>query len=140
MRRRAADAIPLASIAVAAIALVRFDLWRNAVLARGLPSPDVYEGQYPMLVQASRALSRRHGLLWNSLANAGQPFLASTHPALLYPLNVLFLPFGLLPGYAIIACVHLGIGAGGVYLLCREYRTGRAAALCGAFAFSRRRR
>ena len=77
-RRAGGDAAALASILLAASAFVRFELWRSAVLERGVPSPDVYGAQYPMLVYAWRSLWRGHGLLWNGLENAGQPFLPST--------------------------------------------------------------
>jgi len=38
-RRSGADAAPIAAIALAAFAFVRFELWKNAVRERGLPSP-----------------------------------------------------------------------------------------------------
>src|SRR5262249_48517448 len=64
------------------------------------------------------------GLWWNPYQNCGQPFLGRIAVAQLYPLFVpSFLGGGALALW-IIAFVHLVIGGGGMYLLCRELGAG----------------
>jgi hypothetical protein len=123
----------LAIVGAVALAMV-YHLWQLAGLG-GVPSLDIYGQQYPVLLYAWRSLRDGHGFLWNSLQNCGQPFLPSTPPGTLYPLNLLFLPFGLVAGFPAMAALHLAIGAAGVYALCRELGTRPMAALCGALAF-----
>ena len=75
------------------------------------------------------------GLWWNPYQNCGQPFLGRIAVAQLYPLFVpSFLGGGALALW-IIAFLHLVIGGGATYLLCRELGAGRIAALCGAITF-----
>ena len=75
------------------------------------------------------------GLWWNPYQNCGQPFLGRVAVAQLYPLFVPSLVGGGSLALWIIAAVHLVIGGGATYLLCRELGAGRIAALCGAITF-----
>jgi hypothetical protein len=128
---RAWDALSLASVAGAVLFFVQRILCRE-----GVPSTDIYGAHYPVLVYAWRSLRSGHGLLWNSLQNCGQPFLPSTPPGMLYPLNALFLVFGLDRGWAAAAVLHMAIGGAGLFYLCRGYGLGRQASLCGAYVFA----
>ena len=125
------DALAIAGVAVAAFAFTWIFLLPPVV-----PSADIYGAQYEMFAYAWRSLGSGHGLLWNRLQNCGQPFLPSTPPGTLYPLNALFLVFGLDRGWPAAAVLHLTIGGAGLFLLVRGYGVHRLPALCGAYVFA----
>lgn len=104
-------------------------------LFRLLPSNDLYASHYPNVIYGLQSIRQGHGLLWNSLQNCGEPFLASTLVALLYPLHLLFLILPIDTGLFVITALHLTIAGVGTYFLCRQYGLGRLASLCGGIGF-----
>jgi len=132
---RSRDGLGRLCVLAVAAGYVLITLRHNARFHIGMPSPDIYGAQYPMLVYFWRSLQRGHGYLWNSLQNCGEPMLPATPPGTLYPLNLLMAVVGIDAFYPAIALVHLAIGGLFVYQLCREYEAPPVAAMAGAFAF-----
>ena len=129
---RPADVACLLILGVAALWWV-FDA--GARMGRGMPSYDIYGAHYPNMLHALRALREGHGLLWNPFQNCGQPFLPSTLVGLFFPANALFLVLSPEAAYLVTAGVHLLLGGAGMYVLCRSYGLGPAAAFAGAITF-----
>lgn len=129
------DLLALGVTLAAAVYLTAFVLDLRPADRTRVPSFDIYAYFYPNVVYALGALAKGHGLFWNNLQNCGQPFFANPQTALLYPPNWIFLAFGMEPALRLLVAAHLLIGGMGMYLLCRELRLGRVAALAGALAF-----
>jgi hypothetical protein len=98
--------------------------------------------EIPRLQFLARNLHQGHFPLWNPHIWAGQPVLGSAQPGPLYPLNLIFLALPLSGGTLPVptlnwwfVALHFA-GAGFFYLLCRDNRVSRAAALLGAVSFS----
>jgi hypothetical protein len=128
---RAADVAMLGLVTSVAAAFASFLVTRHV----GFPSYDVYAAHYPNVLYALNALREGHGLLWNPLQNCGQPFLPNTLLGMFYPLNWLLFVVDVDVGFHLLAVIHLAMGAGGTYLLCRQLGAGRVGALVGGLCF-----
>ncbi len=136
MARRLTDLLPLAILLLVAGVWVYVTAWMGAGPAgKVVASFDIYAAHFPNLIYALESLRRGHGLLWNSLQNCGQPFLPSTLVGLLYPLHLVFLLVPVDTGFVVITVLHLALGGGFTYWLCREHGVQRTAALCGGLVF-----
>ena len=134
MRARA-DQLALAAVAVAAAAYAFGVVAVRARAGEGLAHFDTYAYFYPNARYALDALAHGEGLLWNRFQNCGQPFLAITLVAALYPLHWLLLLVGIDRALVLLFAIHLLIGGAGAYGLGRALRLRPAAALCGALTF-----
>ncbi len=129
------DALALAILALLAVGYVAAVVVPRARAPEGIPHFDTYAYFYPNAVYALEALGRGESLLWNRFQNCGQPFLAITLVALLYPLHWLVLALGIEPALFALFAAHLLIGGAGTYGLGRALRLRPAAALSGALIF-----
>src|SRR5579862_4397724 len=134
MRRRA-DLLAAVALVLIAVTYTLRVTWRQATTDQILGSYDIYAAHYPSVLYALRSLRAGYGLLWNPFQNCGQPFLPSTLVGLFYPLNAVFLLFHPDTAYYVIVAVHLALGGGFAFFLCREYGLGAIGALSGALAF-----
>ena len=133
--RAGADRLALAAVALAAVAYAFGVVAVRASAGDGLPHFDTYAYIYPNARYALDALAHGEGLLWNRFQNCGQPFLAITLVAALYPLHWLVLLVGIDRALVLLFALHLLIGGAGAYALGRVLRLRPAAALCGALTF-----
>jgi len=126
------------AIAVLVLAAAYFAvgvLWRRSASGASFVAYDFYGWTYPSVVYEWRSIWRGSGLLWNPYQDCGQPFFANGLVALLYPVNLVFGFLGREPAVLTTVVLHLSIAGIGTYLLCREMRLSRPAALSGALAF-----
>jgi hypothetical protein len=100
-----------------------------------LPSYDFYAYFYPNVLYAGHGLEQGFGLFWNPYQNCGQPFFALSLTALLYPPSLIFHWLDRETALMLSMVLHLAFGGLGAWLLFREMRLHRVAALAGAVAF-----
>lgn len=104
------------------------------------PLLDPLQQYWPWRKFACRWLLRGEVPLWNPHAFSGYPFLANGQSALLYPPNLLFLPFAAAGcverGFAWSALFHLIAGGLLAFALLRRWGISSPAALFGALAFT----
>jgi hypothetical protein len=129
------DALALLLVAAVAFAYAAGVVGGRARAQEGLAHFDTYAYFYPNAVYALESLQRGEGLLWNRFQNCGQPFVAITLVAALYPLHWLLPSIGIDQALIVLFGLHLLIGGVGAYALGRTLRLRRPAALCGALTF-----
>ena len=135
MRERRWDVLCLGASGLAAAWFALGVIRPRAEQLLGFQNFDIYAYFYPNTVYAWRALREASGLLWNPYQSCGQPFFGISTTGLLYPVNLVFGLLAREPALLTSLMLNLCIAGAGAYLLCRELRLGRAASLCGAFAF-----
>jgi len=129
------DALVLLLVAAVAGLYAAGVVGGRASTHEGLAHFDTYAYFYPNAAYALDALRSGEGLLWNRFQNCGQPFIAITLVAALYPLHWVMPSLGIDQAMVVLFGLHLLIGGAGAYALGRVLRLRRAAALCGALTF-----
>lgn len=75
-------------------------------------------------------------LLWNPWLGFGEPLAANPEWAAFYPLNFLFHLLPAAPAMTVFILLHLALGLGSAYILCRGLRSSPIAASAAALAFA----
>jgi hypothetical protein len=101
---------------------------------------DFIEQYFPYRTFATRALHQLTFPFWNPFSFSGIPFFADIQSAVLYPLNLLLIPFGNRNGigpvlfeYQII--FHIMLAGVFMYLLARDFDRSRTASLLAGITF-----
>ena len=118
-----------AAAGIGPLAYVLGVIWPRGVRGEGLPSIDFHAYHGPVIAYTQRAWSQGHGLLWDDLQNAGQPFIGMPQTAGFYPLTH---PLSLLEpvqAQLVWIVIHLAIAGIGAFLLARTMGLGRPQAL-----------
>ncbi|MBN1308633.1 MAG: hypothetical protein JXA18_11985 [Chitinispirillaceae bacterium] len=127
-------------IAIAFMVLAAALFYWPIVSLQGTMWNDFIEQYFPYRTFATRAL--RHGVFpfWNPYSFSGMPFFADIQSAVLYPLNLLLVPFGgpdgigaVLFEYQII--LHIMLAGVFTYALARDFRRSRTASLLAGLVY-----
>lgn len=120
-------------------------VWSRVLFQRGWSfgvELDFLRQFYPQRYFAANSLGQGIFPLWNPHLLSGQPFVASYQSAMFYPVNLLMLwAYGAagaawtLKAQCLFSVFHLFLAGAFTYLLARDMKLGRPAALTSAFAF-----
>jgi hypothetical protein len=97
--------------------------------------PDLFLYHYPMKRIVRDAMLSGEFPFWNRFYSGGQPIAANPAYELFYPLQWLILIGPYRFGFALHIVAHVYAALAGMYLLLREMRLGRPAALFGSLSF-----
>jgi hypothetical protein len=91
---------------------------------------------YPWRVFYARSMLAGHIPLWNPHQFCGTPFLANGQSACLYPPNLVFLIFGPITAFTILAALHLFLAQMFMYWLMRELGVKELGGIVAAIVFA----
>ncbi|MEA2162050.1 MAG: hypothetical protein QOK37_177 [Thermoanaerobaculia bacterium] len=97
--------------------------------------PDLFLYHFPMKHIVREAMLSGEFPFWNRYYSGGQPIAANPAYELFYPLQWLILVGSYRFGFALHIVAHVYVALAGMYLLLREMRLGRPAALFGSLSF-----
>ena len=125
---------------IAALIIAALIFYWPVIALKGTIWNDFIEQYFPYRVFATRALRHLTFPFWNPYSFSGMPFFADIQSAVLYPLNLLLVPFGGANGlspvlfeYQIV--FHVMLAGFFTYLLARDFKRGRTASLLAGFVF-----
>lgn len=107
---------------------------------RGTMWNDFIEQYFPYRAFANKALRSFTFPFWNPYSFSGIPFFADIQSAVLYPLNLLLVPFGGVSGVSEIIfeyqiVLHVLLAGLFTYILARDFKRSRTASLVAAISF-----
>jgi len=126
-------------VAVCLVCAVVLFYW-PIVSLRGTMWNDFIEQYFPYRAFANKALRSFTFPFWNPYSFSGIPFFADIQSAVLYPLNLLLVPFGGVSGVSEIVfeyqiVFHVLLAGLFTYILARDFRKCRTASLIAAMSF-----
>jgi len=122
-------------IIVLAICAAAF-FWDGILLNHAFLLRDTFCDFLPYRALQKRARAAGHLPVWNPFSGCGQPFLGDPQCAALYPLHVVFDVLPLPTALIVSQLLHTFIAACGAYLLARQWRCSKPAAIVSAIAYS----
>ncbi len=135
--RRARD---LASLALLTLAVVAF-FWPLILTQSWIPhgGGDLVSFLWPMARFSARSLRSGTVPLWNPHLYSGAPFVADNQSGVFYPVNLIAFALVGPPSYQVmegLVVLHIWLAAVGTFVLLRDLRLRRSAAVLGALAFA----
>jgi hypothetical protein len=135
--RRARD---LASLALLTLAVAAF-FWPLILTQSWIPrgGGDLVSFLWPMYRFSARSLRSGTVPLWNPHLYSGAPFVADNQSGVFYPINLITYALVGPPSYRVmegLVVFHVWLAAVGAFVLLRDLRLRRSAAVLGALAFA----
>jgi hypothetical protein len=110
-------------------------LWRVFVFGECPWFGDVIAQFMPWKMFAREELLAGRIPLWNPYHFSGAPFLANMQSAVLYPIDLLLLPFPVARAFGLSLWIHTALAGIFAYLFVRDFRVSMAGSIFGALAF-----
>jgi hypothetical protein len=130
----------LASLALLTLAVVAF-FWPLILTQSWIPhgGGDLVSFLWPMYRFSARSLRSGTIPLWNPHLYSGAPFVADNQSGVFYPINLITFALAGPPSYQVmegLVVLHIWLAAVGTFVLLRDLRLRRSAAVLGGLAFA----